>query len=68
VKDNIERFGGNPGNVTVLGQSAGAGSIAALLTMPPRVYRPEPALVAYPEERSRALWIDQRFGVLDVRR
>jgi hypothetical protein len=24
-------------------------------------------LVAYPEERSRALWNHQRFGVLDVK-
>jgi para-nitrobenzyl esterase len=32
-----------------------------------RVYRPEPVLVAYPEERSRALWRHQRFGVLDVK-
>jgi para-nitrobenzyl esterase len=31
-----------------------------------RVYRPEPVLVAYPEERSRALWRDQRFDALDV--
>jgi para-nitrobenzyl esterase len=30
-----------------------------------RVYRPEPGLVAYPEERSRALWRHQRFGVLN---
>ncbi|GAA1325792.1 carboxylesterase family protein [Actinocatenispora thailandica] len=34
VRRNIERFGGNPALVTVAGQSAGAGSIAALLTMP----------------------------------
>ena len=34
VQDTIDRFGGDPDNVTVLGQSAGAGSIAALLTMP----------------------------------
>jgi para-nitrobenzyl esterase len=32
-----------------------------------RAYRPEPVLVAYPEERSRALWSNQRFGVLDVK-
>jgi para-nitrobenzyl esterase len=31
-----------------------------------RVYRPEPALLAYPEERSRALWRRQRFGLLDA--
>lgn len=31
-----------------------------------RVYRPEPAMVPYPEERSRALWRSQQFGVLDV--
>ncbi len=34
VRDNIAEFGGDPDNVTVSGQSAGAGSVAALLTMP----------------------------------
>ena len=34
VRDNIERFGGNPNNVTVCGQSAGAMSIGALLGSP----------------------------------
>jgi len=34
VKENIAKFGGDPDNVTVVGQSAGAGSISALMTMP----------------------------------
>jgi acetyl esterase/lipase len=34
VHDNIQVFGGDPGRITVFGESAGAGSVAALLAMP----------------------------------
>jgi hypothetical protein len=31
------------------------------------VYDPELGVVAYPEELSRTIWRDRKFGVLDVR-
>ena len=34
VHDNIERFGGDPGNVTIFGQSAGGVAVSTLLAMP----------------------------------
>jgi len=34
VRNNIGAFGGDPGNVTIFGESAGASSVGALLSMP----------------------------------
>jgi para-nitrobenzyl esterase len=34
IRDNIARFGGNPANVTIFGQSGGAGKVSTLLGMP----------------------------------
>jgi para-nitrobenzyl esterase len=35
VRDNIARFGGNPGNVTIFGESGGARKVPMLMAMPP---------------------------------
>ena len=34
VRDNIARFGGNPCNVTIFGESGGGGKVSTLLAMP----------------------------------
>jgi para-nitrobenzyl esterase len=34
VRDNIDRFGGDPGNVTIFGESGGGGKVSVLLAMP----------------------------------
>ena len=34
VRDNIERFGGDAGNVTIFGESGGGGKVSVLLAMP----------------------------------
>ena len=34
VRDNIAEFGGDPGNVTIFGESGGAGKVSCLMAMP----------------------------------
>ncbi len=34
IQNNIEQFGGDPGNITIFGQSAGAGSVQSLCASP----------------------------------
>ena len=34
VRDNIAKFGGDPGNVTIFGQSGGGGKVSTLMAMP----------------------------------
>jgi para-nitrobenzyl esterase len=34
VRDNIATFGGDPGNVTIFGQSGGGGKVSSLMAMP----------------------------------
>ncbi len=34
VRDNIEQFGGDPGNVTIFGQSGGGAKVCTLMAMP----------------------------------
>ncbi len=37
VRDNIEAFGGDPGNVTIFGESGGGAKVSALMAMPSAV-------------------------------
>lgn len=59
VKDNIAAFGGDPGQVTLFGESAGGGMVTTLMTMPVAeglfaraIAESSPATSAYGKERA----------------
>jgi para-nitrobenzyl esterase len=62
VRANIAGFGGDPGNVTIFGQSGGGSKVSALLQMPPAaglfhraIVQSGVVVVPRPEDETRAL-------------
>jgi para-nitrobenzyl esterase len=59
VRDNVANFGGDPNNVTIFGQSGGAGKVSTLLAMPPAkglfhraIFQSGAALKGTPKDRA----------------
>ncbi|HEY4033993.1 MAG TPA: carboxylesterase/lipase family protein [Ktedonobacteraceae bacterium] len=72
VHDNIEAFGGDPGNVTIFGESGGGMKVSVLLAMPAAsglfhraIVQSGPALRMTPREKA-ALQAEQLLKVLGI--
>jgi para-nitrobenzyl esterase len=66
VRDNIAGFGGDPGNVTIFGESAGGMSVATLLGTPAArgLFRgaiAQSGAAAHVHDAATAAWVTERF-------
>ncbi|MFO1414284.1 MAG: carboxylesterase family protein [Burkholderiales bacterium] len=66
VRDNIATFGGDPGNVTIFGQSAGGRSVAWLMTSPAAAGLFHKAIAQSPQQLPMRQLTQDRFGALAV--
>lgn len=70
VRDNIAKFGGDPGNVTLFGESAGANAVTTLMTVPSArglfhraIAQSSPANAVYPSDVT-AQWAQEFVELL----
>lgn len=66
VRDNIATFGGDPGNVTIFGQSAGGRSVTWLMTSPAAAGLFHKAIAQSPQQLPMRHLTQDRFGALAV--
>ncbi|MGN6741941.1 MAG: carboxylesterase/lipase family protein [Amnibacterium sp.] len=72
VRDNVAAFGGDPDDVTVFGESAGATAVLTLLCVPAarglvhRAIAQSPVIGAVPDGARAAAWADEFRQLLDA--